>query len=206
MSLATRIILGGLALAALAGADATTAPAAAQGLGAFFRNLLGGGEDEPAPSRGPGQGPGQGTRPGDEAYCPIVDIFEGGAALNAYGGRTGDSQALRHQLSIVDVARECTGQPDGSIRLKVGVEGRALIGPAGGAGGRFEAPVRFDVKVGDKIILSRARRVPVSVTGAQGEFIVVEDNIVVPANAGEYEIEVGLGSPRAAPRQPRRQR
>ena len=110
--------------------DAGGSASEAQGLGNFFRNLLSGtSEDPPPPSPG-------GFGRVDEAYCPAVDVFPGGAALQAYGGAQGDPHALRHQLSLVDFARECVTQPDGSVRVKVGVEGRALLGPAG-SGGRF---------------------------------------------------------------------
>ena len=195
-----RRFVTGLALAMVGAAfalDAGGSASEAQGLSNFFRNLLSGSsEDPPPPSPG-------GFGRVDEAYCPAVDVFPGGAALQAYGGTQGDPHALRHQLSLVDFARECVTQPDGSIRIKVGVEGRALLGPAG-SGGRFEAPVRFDIKVGDKVILSRAKRVAVTMTGSQGEFIAIEDNLVVPPNIGEYEIEVGLGGARAAERSQRR--
>ena len=127
--------------------------------------------------------------------CPRVDVTEGGAALRNYsGGRAGDPASLRSQLTISDVARECIAQPDGSILVKVGVGGRALIGPAGSAG-RFDVPVRVVVKRGDRVFANRVRRIPVTVPPgeAQASFVTVEDGIVVPPG-GEFDIEVSLGA------------
>lgn len=142
-----------------------------------------------------------------EVECPSIDVIEGGAALQAYsGGRTGDYEGLRHQISLGNLARECTVQADGSILVRVGVQGRVLIGPAGGTGGRFDAPVRVVVRSGSQVIAQRARRVAVSVPSGdtQGTFTVVEEGIVVPQAIGEnFEILVGLGG---APAETRRRR
>ena len=143
-----------------------------------------------------------------EVDCPAVTIAEGGAALRSYtSGRTGSPEALRNQLSIVNVARECVGRPDGSIVIKVGIEGQALIGPAGSAG-QFEAPVRFVIKHGDKVLANRARRITVAVPQGQlyGNFAVVEDGLTVPPNTSNFDIEVGLGGAAPAERPARRSR
>jgi len=134
-----------------------------------------------------------------DIYCPPVGVIDGGAALQAYAGRTGDPNALRNQISLSNFARECVGRADGTTLVKVGVEGRALLGPAASAGGRFEAPLRVVVKSGDRVIATRFRRVPITIPAGdtQGSFTVVEEGLVVPPGSGEFEIEVGLGG--AAP-------
>jgi hypothetical protein len=145
--------------------------------------------------------------PSDVA-CPAVSIAPGGAAINSYaGGRAGGPEALRNQLSIVNVARECRGRPDGSIVVKVGVEGRALIGP-GGSAGRLEAPVRFAIKRDERVLVSTTRRANVALTAGemQGSFLVVEESLVVPAGMTDFEIEVGLGGSGATERPARRAR
>ena len=162
-------------------------PASAQGIGDTLRNLLRYGSTTEPPAA-----PQAAIEMTD---CPRVDVAEGGAALQTYaGGRTGSPEALRSQLTIANVARECIGQPDGSIMVKVGVEGRALIGPAGSAG-RFDAPVRVVVKRGDQVFANRIRRIAVSVPPGetQAAFVTVEEGIVVPPGTGDFDIEVGLG-------------
>ena len=42
----------------------------------------------------------------EQLVCPDVIIADGGAALRAQSGP--DSGSLRHQISILNVARECT--------------------------------------------------------------------------------------------------
>lgn len=167
---------------ALAGCNSSSS----EGAGSTLRNLvMFGGPTVPPPA------------PGSELdiYCPPVGVIDGGAALQSYGGRTGDPSALRNQISLSNFARECVGRPDGATLVKVGIEGRALLGPAASAGGRFEAPVRVVIKTGDRVIATRARRVPVTIPAGdtQGSFVVVEENLVVPPGSGEFEIEVGLG-------------
>lgn len=146
----------------------------------------------------------------DVGDCPAVDIGEGGAALRTVAGRSADAEAVRSQISMANVARECAGRPDGSVVVKVGVEGRALAGP-GGTVSRADVPVYFVLKRGDRILASQARRAAITVEpgGARGSFMLVEDNLVVPPGIGsEFEIEVGFGSGpgRSASPTPRRRR
>ena len=175
------------------------APASAQGIGETLRNFFSGGAAE-APAASPSAAV--------VMDCPRIDIMEGGAALRTYaGGRTGNLESLRSQVTIANVARECIGQPDGSIVVKVGVEGRALIGPAGAAG-RFDVPVRVVVKQGSRTFANRARRVAVTVPAgeAQASFVAVEEGIVVPPGTGDFDIEVGLGGAGGAPAKAQRGR
>ena len=141
-----------------------------------------------------------------EVECPAVTITPGGAAINSYtGGRAGAPEALRSQVAISNLARECTGRPDGSVVVKVGVEGRALVGPAGSSG-RFEAPVRFVIKRGDRVVASASRRASVTLAPGemQGSFVVIEEGLVVPAGTRDFDIEVALGGSGAAERPARR--
>ena len=143
----------------------------------------------------------------DLAYCPAIDVADGGAALRS-GVRAGDPSLMRSQISLGNLARECTPLADGSVSVRVGVQARALLGP-GGAPGRFDAPVRIVIKNGETVVASRARRIAITIASgtAQGEASVVEEGITVPARfAKDYEIEVGLGGPAPRERAPRRAR
>jgi hypothetical protein len=135
--------------------------------------------------------------PTADTYCPSVGVTEGGAALQTYAaGRVGDAGALRSQVALGQLARECSLQPDGSVLVKVGVEGRALQGAVGG-GGRFDVPVRIVVKDGSTVFANRVRRTSVTVPAGdtQGTFAIVEEGIVVPPSSSQgFEIEVGLGT------------
>lgn len=135
----------------------------------------------------------------EDVYCPPVTIAEGGSAIQAYsGGHTGDASALRSQISIGNVARECLGQPDGSTLVKIGVEARALLG-VGGSAGRYNVPVHFVVKDGSTVIANRTRSAVAAIPagGTQASVTVIEDGIIVPpARVNTFEIEVALGGGR----------
>lgn len=125
--------------------------------------------------------------------CPQVIIADGGAAIRSQSGP--DSSSLRHQISILNVARECTATgPGGGFRLKVGVEGRVLLGPAGGAGS-YSATLNMQVLRGTTVVARRSARVGGTIPAGQGgtDFTHVEDGIVVPPGRGDVEIIVGLG-------------
>lgn len=141
-------------------------------------------------------------------YCPPVGVSEGGAALQTLAGRTADRPNIRTQITLGRLARECTRREDGSITVKIGVEGRVLLGPAG-APGRFDVPLTIAIKSDEKVVTSRFRRIATTVAPgeAQGFFSVIEEDITVPAAmTRDYEIEVGLGGsgPKAAKPAPRR--
>ncbi len=139
----------------------------------------------------------------ERLVCPEVIIADGGAAVRAQSGA--DSGSLRHQISILNVARECTPTGNGGFRLKVGVEGRVLLGPAGGAG-TYGATLTTVVSRGTTQIARRSARIGASVTSGQGgaDFSHVEDGIMVPAGRGDVEIIVGLGGGAATPARTRR--
>lgn len=135
--------------------------------------------------------------------CPEVIVADGGAAIRAQSGQ--DSSGLRYQISIVNVARECTPTGNGGFRLKVGVEGRVLLGPAGGPGS-YGATLTTTVTRGTTVVARRAARVGGTIASGQGgaDFTHVEDGITVPPGQSDVEIIVGLGQGGAAT--PARQR
>jgi hypothetical protein len=118
----------------------------------------------------------------------------------------GDGGALRSQIALGQIARECVGNPDGTTLVRVGVEGRALLG-VGGSPGRYDVPVHIVVKSGSTVIANRSRRLSIAIPqgDTQGSFSIVEEGILVPArDASVFEIEVALGSGGKAPATARR--
>ena len=124
--------------------------------------------------------------------CPTVTVSEGRAAIRSGGGDDGAS--VRTQISIANVARECIERPDGSVVVKVGVEGRVLLGP-GGSGNRFDAPVTFSLTRNDQPFVTKTQRASVTIPPGRYEqnFVVVQGDLVVPPGTAEYDIVVGLG-------------
>lgn len=172
--------------------------------GGFFKNLFSGvgtsrGGDVPSLSGPKLQDP-------NEAYCPQIDVRDGGAAMQAFAGAAGDNSRLRHQLTFGRMSRECTVRDGGAVGVRVGVEIRALLGPAG-ASGTFEAPLTVSLKYNDKVVATQTRRVAVQVPAgaAQGQASVVADELRVPADmAVGYDIEVALAGAPAHAKAPAR--
>ena len=137
----------------------------------------------------------------EEAECPSVQILEGAAAMPQEAG-TG----VRHQFSVTQTARECRIEGN-TIVIKMGVEGRALLGAAGSPG-TFTVPVRFVAKRGDKVVASKVQRQTVTIApGETGTFFVaVEDGIIVPKDGAELELFAGLDAGGGAAEKPQRKK
>lgn len=185
-----------LGLAALSGCSSTSD----SGAGSTLTNLFNyGGTTVPPIAKNPAL---------EAVDCPSVNVPEGGAALKTLGGKGDDAGSVRTQISIANVARECIERPDGTIAVKVGMEGRALLGPGGGST-HFDVPVTFALRKNDQTLVSRTRRASVTIQPGRYEqnFVLVESDLVVAAGTGEFEIEVSLGTgPRASAAPARRKR
>jgi hypothetical protein len=127
----------------------------------------------------------------DPAYCPTVDVFEGGSNIRTMAGGN-----VRTQTTLGRVSRECVPRQDGSVTVRVGIEARVLLGPAGSPG-RFEVPATVFIKQNDKVLASRTDRTSAIVAPGEAQGfaqLIVEDLTVPPSAAADYEIEVGLGA------------
>lgn len=181
---------------ALAGCNTTgdapdaSVPAAAPSSGGMFGNLFK--SSTPAPRVE--------MQIVDDFQCPEIEILEGAAAIRQTGG-----DAIRSQVSISNTARECTVNGN-QVTIKVGVEGRALLG-TGGSPGTYSAPVRVVVKDGEKVLASRLQRKAVTIPSGdtQAAFVVIEDGIVVPKDA-DLSILVGLDASGRADRPAKKRR
>lgn len=136
-----------------------------------------------------------------DVNCPAVEVRRGAATLTV--GPTGERTAmtLKYQASFVRLARECS-TVEGNMVMKVGVEGRIVLGPAGSPG-QVGVPLRFAVvqetpSSGMRPIATKFIMVPVDV-GSTGNtpFVYVEEAlsfpIPTPATAlDEYLVYVGF--------------
>jgi hypothetical protein len=132
------------------------------------------------------------SQPADNepAYCPSVDVFEGGSNLRTMAGAN-----VRTQTTLGRVARECTKRANGSVTVKVGVEARVLLGPSGSPG-RFEVPATVIIKHDEKVVATKSDRTTAVVEPGEAQGfaqLIIDDLVVPPGMAGDYEIEVGLG-------------
>eukprot|EP01037_Dinobryon_pediforme_P009608 gene9608-9685_t len=114
--------------------------------------------------------------------CPTIEIQDGTAAARYYAGAA-TNENVRYQFSLGNIARECT-VVDNKILIKVGVSGRAILGPAGTAG-TFSAPVRVAIRQESdgKAVVSKlytATATVTSVDAGSGEFSLVTEPMAVP--------------------------
>jgi len=144
--------------------------------------------------------------------CPIVELKDGNAAHRVFSGSGTASTNVRYQFSVGETARECTRQ-DSQIIIKVGVEGKVLLGPAG-APSSFTVPVYIGVRrdADQQIVVSKVYNVQAAIPAgsAQTTFSVVSEPLAVPyisdsANM-DYSIFVGFERPAQPQRTSQRRR
>ena len=132
--------------------------------------------------------------------CPNVELRQGAGsyAINTTA-RDPSATALRYQVSIGQTARECTSV-DGNLVMRVGMQGRVVLGPAGGPG-TLDIPIRYAVVeegMQPKTITTKLQRVPVTIGEGQPHvaFTHIEENLSVPMPAGaafdNYVIYIGF--------------
>ena len=149
----------------------------------------------------------------DDIDCPNGDIRPGSSTL-AIAGRGAESAAmdLRYQATIGRTARECA-LLGATITIKVGVQGRVVIGPNGGPG-QIDIPLRYAlVHEGPepKTILTKLYRFPVTIGPGQTgvAFTHIEEDLTIPVPdliaLQSYVVYVGFDSaaPKPAPEKKR---
>jgi hypothetical protein len=152
-----------------------------------------------------------------EVDCPLINIRQGASTLtigatannNANTDSTDNgAMAVRYQGTFVRAARECT-LIAGNVVMKVGVEGRIIVGPAGGPG-QVDVPLRIAVvdetAVRTKPIVTKFVRIPVTVASATDNptFTHIEEDVTfpMPNDIENYIVYVGF-DPLAAQAQDR---
>jgi hypothetical protein len=136
-----------------------------------------------------------------EVECPGVDIRTGASTLNIAAAKSGPPTAgdLRYQVSFGQTARECTVQGD-ALSMKVGVQGRVILGPMGGPG-VVEVPLRYAVvREGPqpRTVVTKFKRLPVTIAADQThvQFVDVEEGIAFPlpppSEINAYVLYVGF--------------
>src|SRR5262245_39463566 len=179
---AAALLLGGLLLAGCSsitgssGPDSSDSPGVTSRISSFFSSSS-------APKDGVTR-TATGAPAAPEIECPGVDLRAGASTL-AITNKSAQPTAgdLRYQLSFNQTARECIVQP-GTMTIKIGVEGRIVLGPAGGPG-QVEIPLRYAVvREGPepKTIVTRFKRVQATVgpSDLNIAFTDIDDGLTFP--------------------------
>lgn len=116
--------------------------------------------------------------------CPPVEIREGASTLAIGPQGENTTMSLKYQGTFVRAARDCSVVGSDMV-IKVGVQGRIVVGPAGGPG-EVQVPVRIAVVEeapgGFKPIVTKLIRIPVTVAPGQGNvlFSHIEQGVTFP--------------------------
>jgi hypothetical protein len=128
--------------------------------------------------------------------CPTTEVQDGTASVRTYAGDQTNAN-VRYQFSLGDTARECSKSGDNLV-LKVGAEGRVLLGPAGSPGS-FTVPIRIAVRneATEKVVFSQLNRVAAAIPpgGTETAFTFVSEPFSVPFVAhpdADYTVLVGF--------------
>src|SRR5258707_8437927 len=135
-----------------------------------------------------------------DVECPGVDIRTGASTMNL-AAKAADATAgdLRYQLSFGQTARECVVQ-GATLIIKVGVQGRVILGPMGSPG-QVDVPLRYAVvREGPepKTIATKFKRLSVIIGPDQShvQFIDVEEGLTfpmpTPSDLEAYVVYVGF--------------
>ena len=135
--------------------------------------------------------------------CPLLDIRQGAATLTIPPpppDGSNDAMSLKYQGSFVRAARDCKVVAN-QLVMRIGVQGRVIVGPAGGPG-QVEVPLRLAVvdqpPSGQKTILTTLIRIPVTVDSRDDDatFTHIEDNFAFPlpssAELDNYIVYIGF--------------
>jgi hypothetical protein len=116
---------------------------------------------------------------------------------------------LRYQGTLIKFARDCKTAA-GVMTMKIGIEGRVIVGPAGGPG-QVEVPVRLAVVqegASPKTVLSKLARISVTIgSDSTVDFTHIDPDVAFPlprplAALEQYVVYVGFDPTAVAPKKP----
>lgn len=147
-----------------------------------------------------------------ELTCPVVSIRPGaGTFAVGAGGKPAVGNDLAYQATITRTARSCD-LANGQVSIKIGIQGRVIVGPAG-APETVEVPLRVAVVqegVSPKPIATKVFTTTVSMMGQTSvEYSLVGEDFSYPAPSAaandSYVFYIGF-DPQALKQQPARKR
>ncbi len=142
-----------------------------------------------------------------EYSCPKAEILEGTVAYRS--GDASSARGIAYQAAIGDFARQCALVTESQLNMRVGVQGRVILGE-NGKPGTFSIPVRVAVRKGEQTVYSRVTRVSVNIpaTDSQATFVMVDEGISLPVGVQdpgeEYTVLIGLDPQASRPERQRR--
>jgi hypothetical protein len=144
--------------------------------------------------------------------CPSVTVRQGASTFAQYVNPVEPSAlTLRYQASLGQSARECR-VAGGFVTMRVGVEGRVIVGPAGSPN-VIDVPVRMAVVkegIEPRPIVTKLQRIPITVPPGEPHvaFTHIEEQLVFPlpppGDIDAYIVYIGFDPLAAREPPPRR--
>jgi hypothetical protein len=122
-----------------------------------------------------------------DVECPFLDIRQGASTLTIPPpppDGANEAMALKYQGTLVRAARDCS-VVNGQMVMRVGVQGRIIVGPAGGPG-QLDVPLRIAVVAAPlttpKTLVTKLIRIPVTIgpNDANADFTHIEEGLTFP--------------------------
>ncbi len=137
-------------------------------------------------------------------YCPQVQILPGAESLTVYDrGHDGEADFIRSQGSITRTARECHALDAGTLSVKLGVAGRVLAGPKGGAG-TVTMPLRVAVsrQHDGTVLFSKAFTFTTTLSAPDfaADYSEVFDQITFKVNPDDRDLVIFVGFDEGKPK------
>ena len=147
-----------------------------------------------------------------DAECPYIQIREGASTLTINGSGDNAAMSLKYQGTFVRAARQCAVVA-GQMVMKIGIQGRLVLGPQGGPG-QVNVPLRIAIvdekPASSRTIVTKLIIIPVAVQSADDNpsFTHVEDNVTFPMPSSNeldnYVVYVGFDALAAQPQEKRK--
>ena len=125
-----------------------------------------------------------------DVECPFLDIRQGASTLTIPPpppDGANEAMSLKYQGTFVRAARDCA-VVSGQMVMRVGVQGRIIVGPAGGPG-QVDVPLRIAIVsaplTAPKTLVTKLIRIPVAIgpNTSNADFTHIEEGLTFPMPA-----------------------
>jgi hypothetical protein len=122
--------------------------------------------------------------------CPFLDIRQGASTLTIPPpppDGANEAMSLKYQGTFVRAARDCA-VVSGQMVMRVGVQGRIIVGPAGGPG-QVDVPLRIAIVstplTAPKTVVTKLISIPVAIgpNAGNADFTHIEEGLTFPMPA-----------------------
>lgn len=128
-----------------------------------------------------------------DVTCPPLEVRQGASTLTVSPAGDNSAMSIRYQGAFVRMARNCT-VAEGNMAMRIGIEGRVVVGPTGGPG-EVVVPLRIAVVQetpgGTKPVTTKFIRIPVTLEAGDSRkvFAHVEEGLSFPVPSPTSQLD-----------------